>query len=54
MIYNGLGETYLALSYLERSLEEHEEQITFVKVDTRWDSLRSDPRFRAVVRRIGL
>jgi TolB-like protein/DNA-binding winged helix-turn-helix (wHTH) protein/Flp pilus assembly protein TadD len=54
MIYNGLGETDLALNYLERSLEEHEEQIIFVRIDRRWDGLRSDPRFRAIMHRVGL
>ncbi len=54
MIYNGLGEKDQALAYLERSLQEREVQITFIKVDTRWDELRIDPRFQEIMRRVGL
>jgi TolB-like protein/DNA-binding winged helix-turn-helix (wHTH) protein/Flp pilus assembly protein TadD len=54
MIHNGLGEREQALSYLERSLVQREVQLTFMTIDTRWDDLRSDPRFFAIVRRVGL
>ncbi|MGI8640872.1 MAG: tetratricopeptide repeat protein [Pyrinomonadaceae bacterium] len=52
MIYNGLGEKDEALSYLEKSFQEREVQITFVKIDTRWDELRSEPRFVDLMRRM--
>ena len=54
MIYNGLNEKDQALAYLERSLQEREVQITFIKIDTRWDELRTDPRFQEIMRRVGL
>ncbi len=52
MIYNGLGKREEALNYLEKSLQEHEVQITFIKIDTRWDNLRSEPRFVELMRRM--
>jgi serine/threonine-protein kinase len=54
MIYNGLGERDRALRYLEQSLDQREVQLTFIKIDTRWDPIRADPRFRAIARRVGL
>jgi len=45
MIYNGLGEKDEALSYLEKSFQEREVQITFIKIDTRWEEFRAEPRF---------
>ncbi len=53
IIYNGLGETNEALNYLEKSLQEREVQITFIKIDTRWDNLRAEPRFQELMRRVG-
>ncbi len=40
MIHNGLGEKEKALRELERSCREREVQITFIKIDSRWDELR--------------
>ena len=54
MIYNGVGEREEALRYLEKSLQEREVQITFIKIDTRWDYFRADPRFQEIMRRVGL
>jgi eukaryotic-like serine/threonine-protein kinase len=54
MIYNGLGERDKALEYLEKSVQEREVQVTFIKIDNRWDDLRADPRFQNVMRRVGL
>jgi len=45
IIYNGLGEREEALNYLEKSLQEREVQMSFIKIDTRWDWLRAEPRF---------
>jgi DNA-binding winged helix-turn-helix (wHTH) protein/TolB-like protein len=45
MIYNGLGNRAKALDYLERSAKDREVQMTFIRIDTRWDNFRSEPRF---------
>jgi serine/threonine-protein kinase len=49
LIHNGLGDSEKALSYLEKSLDEHEVQITWIKKDPRWGNLRAEPRFEALV-----
>lgn len=52
MIYNGLGEREQALNYLEKSFEQREVQLTFIKIDSRWDDLRSDARFDALFKQM--
>jgi TolB-like protein/Flp pilus assembly protein TadD len=54
LIYNGLGRTPNALDQLERSFKEREVQMSFIKIDTRWDNLRSNSRFRQIVEKMGL
>ncbi len=54
MIYNGLGEKEEALNYLEKSFQEREVQISFIKIDTRWDELRSESRFVEIIKRMNL
>jgi TolB-like protein/DNA-binding winged helix-turn-helix (wHTH) protein/Tfp pilus assembly protein PilF len=46
-----LGDNHQALAWLEKAYEKHIE-LTFLKDDPGWDSLRSDPEFRAFLRRI--
>ena len=53
IIHQGLGEKEEALKYLEKSLAEREVQITFLKIDHRWDDMRSDARFLSLIERIG-
>lgn len=52
--YAGLGENDKAISALERSYENDEIPIVLLKVDPRLDGLRSDPRFRDLLRKVGL
>jgi hypothetical protein len=52
--YAGLGEEDQAFQWLERSLQDRAWDITYLKVDALLDSLRSDPRFNELVRRVGL
>jgi hypothetical protein len=52
IIYNGLDESEEALNYLEKSFQEREAQMNFIKVDTRWDWLRDEPRFIDLMRRM--
>ncbi|MGI8544849.1 MAG: protein kinase domain-containing protein [Aridibacter sp.] len=52
MIYNGLGEREEALNYLEKSFEGREVQLSFIKVDTRWNEFHSEPRFIKLMRRM--
>ena len=53
-IYAGLGEKKLALEWVERAYEERSERLTWLKVDPRLDSIRSDARFRNLMQRVGL
>ncbi|MCW5969409.1 MAG: protein kinase [Blastocatellales bacterium] len=52
-IYAGFGDTEQTLAGLEKACNEHPLWITFVKVDPKFDFLRSAPRFQRVLQRIG-
>jgi Flp pilus assembly protein TadD len=54
VIHVGLGEHAEALDQLERAYEQRAYRIVQLTVDARWDPIRSDPRFRALVRQVGL
>jgi TolB-like protein/DNA-binding winged helix-turn-helix (wHTH) protein/Flp pilus assembly protein TadD len=54
VIYVGLGEKEQAFAWLERAYREHASRLAFLKVDPRLDPLRSDARFREILRRIGI
>jgi len=42
LVYAGLGEKDQAFAWLEKGYEEHAFQMQWLKVDPRWDNLRSD------------
>ena len=54
LIYIGLGKKDEALSWLEKAYEQHSPIMTWLKVDPRFDPLREEPRFRELLRRVGL
>jgi tetratricopeptide (TPR) repeat protein len=53
-IYAGLGETDLALEWLEKAYQQRDPQMFRIKVAPSLDPLRSDPRFIALLKKIGL
>ena len=42
------------VQWLERNLQDRAWDITYLKVDPLMDSLRADPRFADLVKRVGL
>jgi tetratricopeptide (TPR) repeat protein len=54
VVYAALGDKEQALQWLERSLQDGSWEITFIKVDPALDTLRSEPRFNDLVKRVGL
>jgi len=54
MVCGELGNKDLAFEYLELAMAQHDDQVSFMAVDHRFDSLRGDPRFDAALRRLGL
>jgi TolB-like protein/Tfp pilus assembly protein PilF len=56
-VYAGLGDREASFAWLEKAYQEHSELVSAadisLKVDYRFDSLRSDPRFADLLRRIG-
>jgi TolB-like protein/DNA-binding winged helix-turn-helix (wHTH) protein len=53
LIYAGLGENDQAFVWLDKGFEQRAFQLQWIKLDPRWDNLRSDPRFQDLMRRIG-
>ena len=54
LVYVGLGEKEQALQALDEALQEHSTLLAYLKMDPRFDPLRSDPRFQELLRRVGL
>jgi serine/threonine-protein kinase len=54
LVYKGLGEKDNALTWLERAIDQHDPKMAFLKVDTKWNDLRSEPRFVALMTRMNL
>lgn len=54
ILYIGLGDKEGALAELEKAYSAHDLQMQYLKAESHYDSLRSDPRFADLVRRVGL
>jgi len=54
MIYAGLGDKDQAFRYLEKAYQERSNQITWLAADPWWYQFYSDPRYKDLIRRIGL
>ncbi len=53
-VHARLGEKDAAFEWLERALHEHESFLVYFKVHPLFEGLRGDPRFDALVKRIGI
>jgi serine/threonine protein kinase len=53
MIYASLGENELAIDALERSFEQRSPRMLWLKVEPCWDPLRDDPRYVALLKKVG-
>ncbi|MCI0446678.1 tetratricopeptide repeat protein [bacterium] len=53
-IYTAMGEKDRAFEWLEKGYQEHSLRMEYLKVTPQFDSLGDDPRFKDLVRRVGL
>jgi tetratricopeptide (TPR) repeat protein len=49
-----IGDREAALKWLEAAYAEHSPYLVFLRIEPRMDTLRPDPRFQDLIRRIGL
>ncbi len=54
LIYTSLGEKDQAFEWLEKAYQARSSWMTWLKVEPKFDSLRSDPRFTDLMRRVGI
>jgi TolB-like protein/DNA-binding winged helix-turn-helix (wHTH) protein/Tfp pilus assembly protein PilF len=52
LVYNALGETESALDYLEKGFAEKDVRMVFLKVEPKWNNLRTEPRFIDLMKRM--
>jgi hypothetical protein len=48
------GNRDLALDWLEKSYLHHDYWMLYIHVDPEYDPVRSDPRFQAIIHRLGI
>ena len=54
ILYVGLGDKEGAISSLEKAYAAHDLQMQYLKIEPHYDSMRSDPRFIELMRKVGL
>lgn len=54
VVYSGLGEKDQAIAWLEKGYVDRHVAMAWLKIEPKFDVLRSDPRFQDLMRRIGL
>ena len=54
MAYAGLGRADEAFQWLDQAYREHWMRLPWIKIAPEYDGLRSDPRFQALVKKMGL
>jgi serine/threonine-protein kinase len=54
LIYTGLGDKERAFEWLKKALDDRSRVVVFLKVDPNFDTLRPDPRFASLLRRMNL
>lgn len=54
VLYVGLGKKELALDWLEKAFDGRDGSMVFLRVDPVFDSIRSDPRFIRLIKKMGL
>jgi hypothetical protein len=50
----GLGDKDEAFRILSKAVDEKSDELLFIRVDPALDTLRSDPRFHALLKRMGI
>ena len=53
-IYLGLGQKEKCLDWLEKAYEQQDSACWYLKIDQIYDSVRNEPRFQAILKKIGL
>ena len=53
-LYANLGDNDQAFALLEEAYQQHDGVVVYLKSDPIWDPIRSDPRFKELIRRVGL
>jgi tetratricopeptide (TPR) repeat protein len=53
-LYAKIGDREKAFASLQIAINERSSGLVFLKVDRAWDQIRDDPRFEALVRRVGI
>lgn len=54
MVYNGLGDADNTFAWLEKAYADRNVRLTFLKIEKKWDPLRSDERFTSLAKRMKL
>lgn len=54
LVYAGLGDKLAALDWLERAVSTRSGSVRYLRVEPRLDALRDDPRYHALMRKVGL
>ena len=52
LVYHGLGENDKALTWLKKGYEIRDPKMAFLKVEPKWNDLRSDPRFEELMKKM--
>ncbi len=53
LVHAALGDKDQAFAWLDKAVEERTHWLVWLKRDLRWEPIRSDPRFEALIKRVG-